>query len=63
MEELEKGLKELKVFAAHRKNNNINQPDLPELPGNKTPTKEYTLRGVSHGSSSICGRECLIRHQ
>ena len=44
MEELEKGLKELKVFAAHRKNNNINQPDLPELPGNKPPTKEYTWR-------------------
>jgi hypothetical protein len=32
MEELEKGLKEMKVFATHRKNININQPDLPELP-------------------------------
>jgi hypothetical protein len=31
MEELEKGLKELKGFATHRKNNNINQPDPPEL--------------------------------
>jgi hypothetical protein len=28
MKDLEKGLKELKEFAAHRKNNNINQPDL-----------------------------------
>jgi hypothetical protein len=27
VEELEKGLKELKGFATHRKNNNINQPD------------------------------------
>jgi hypothetical protein len=27
MEELEKGLKELKGFATHKKNNNINQPD------------------------------------
>jgi hypothetical protein len=27
MEELEKGLKELKGFANHRKKNNINQPD------------------------------------
>ena len=44
MEELEKGLKELKGFAAHRKNNNINQPDLPELPGTKSPTKVYTWR-------------------
>jgi hypothetical protein len=47
MEELKKGLKELKEFATHRKNNNINQPDphhhhLPELPGTKPPTKEYT---------------------
>jgi hypothetical protein len=44
MEELEKGLKELKGFATHRKNNNINQPDLPELPGTKPPTKDYTWR-------------------
>jgi hypothetical protein len=29
MEELEKGLKELKGFATHMKYNNINQPDLP----------------------------------
>jgi hypothetical protein len=29
MEELEKGLKELKEFAAHMKNNSINQPDPP----------------------------------
>jgi hypothetical protein len=28
----------------HRKNNNINQPDPPELPGTKLPSKEYTWR-------------------
>jgi hypothetical protein len=45
MEELEKGLKELKGFATHRKNNNINQPIPPELPGSKLPpTKEYLWR-------------------
>jgi hypothetical protein len=33
MEGLEKGLKELKGFAVHRKNNSINQPDPLELPG------------------------------
>ena len=45
IEELEKGLKELKGFATHRKNNNINQPDTyPDLPGTKPPTKEYTWR-------------------
>ena len=44
MEELEKGLKDLKGFATHCKNNNINQPDTPELSGTKPPTKEYTWR-------------------
>ena len=29
IEELEKGLKELKGVATHRKNNNLNQPDAP----------------------------------
>jgi hypothetical protein len=42
MVELEKGLKELKGFASHRKNNNINQLDALELPGTKPLTKEYT---------------------
>jgi hypothetical protein len=44
MEELEKEPKGRKGFATHRKNNNINQPDPPELPGTKPPTKEYTWR-------------------
>jgi hypothetical protein len=38
------GLKELKGFAIHRKNNNINQPDAQELPGNKPPTRMYTWK-------------------
>jgi hypothetical protein len=42
MEELEKGLKELKGIETHRKNNNINQADHPWLPGTKPLTKEYT---------------------
>ena len=44
MEELEKGLKELKMFVTHRKNNNIKHSDLPELLGTKAPTKEYMCR-------------------
>ena len=44
MEELDKGLKELKGLQPHRRDNNINQPDPPELPGAKPPTKEYTWR-------------------
>jgi hypothetical protein len=44
MEKLGQELKELKGFATHRKNNNINQPDPPKFPGTKPPTKEYTWR-------------------
>jgi hypothetical protein len=37
VEELEKGMKELKGFATHRKNSSI-------IPGTKPPTKEYRWR-------------------
>jgi hypothetical protein len=42
MKVLEKVLKVLKGFAAHRRNNNMNQPVPPELPGTKPVTKENT---------------------
>ena len=32
----------LPIDSAHRKNNNISQPEPPELPGTKPSTKEYT---------------------
>jgi hypothetical protein len=32
------------VCNPRRKNNNVNQADIPELPGTKPPTKEYTWR-------------------
>jgi hypothetical protein len=44
MKELEKGLKELKGFVTHRRDNNINQSEPPELPGTKPPTKKYIWR-------------------
>jgi hypothetical protein len=44
LEELGERLKELKGFATHRKNNNINQPYPPKLPGNKPSISEYTWR-------------------
>jgi hypothetical protein len=44
MEELEKTKGGERVFSPHRKNNNMNQPVLPELPRAKPPTKEYTWR-------------------
>jgi hypothetical protein len=49
MKELVKGPKELTGFAAHRRNNNMNQPVLSELSGNKPPTKEYSWMGDSAG--------------
>jgi hypothetical protein len=57
LKELEKGLNNLKGFATHRKNNNINQPDPPtpksyqEL--NHQPKSNH---GRSHGFSRICSR-------
>jgi hypothetical protein len=47
VEELEKGRIELKGFSTNRKSNNINQPDSPELPGSKPPTKEYPWKDPS----------------
>jgi hypothetical protein len=44
MEELEKGLKELRGFAAPWGSNSVNWPDFPELLGSGQPTKEYTWR-------------------
>jgi hypothetical protein len=36
MEEMEKGLKELRGFAAHVGSNSVNMPDHPGAPGNWT---------------------------
>ena len=44
MEEIEIGLKKLNGLQPHRKNNNVNQQDSPELPWTKPPTKEYIWR-------------------
>jgi hypothetical protein len=46
MKELEKGQKELKEKSLQRRKrkNNMNQPVPLKLPGNKSPTKEYTWR-------------------
>ena len=58
MEELEKGLKELKSLQPHRKNNNINQPDSPELPGTKPSTKEGPTAPATYVTE-----DDLVRHQ
>jgi hypothetical protein len=42
--EVRERIKGAEGFATHRKRNNINQPEPPELPGTKPPTKEYTWR-------------------
>jgi hypothetical protein len=44
MEELEKGLKELKKLVTHRRDNNINQTNTLELPGTEPQNNEYTWR-------------------
>jgi hypothetical protein len=42
MKELEKVPKELNALYPLRRNNNMNSPVPPELPGTKSPTKENT---------------------
>jgi hypothetical protein len=54
MEELEKVLKELKGFAIHRKNDNINKPEPPGLQELNHQSK--CTHGGSHSSSHICCR-------
>ena len=55
MEKLETRLKELKGFTTHRKNNNINQPDPPELTG--------VLMEASRAPSAYVAEDGLIRYQ
>jgi hypothetical protein len=61
MEELEKGLQELRGLQPHRKNNNINQQNPIELPGTKAPTKEYTWRDP--WLQLYVAEDVLVRHQ
>jgi hypothetical protein len=63
MEELEKGLKELKGFATHRINKNINQPDHPELPEPKPPTKEYIHLEVPMDPIAYVAEDGLVGYQ
>ena len=62
MEESEKGLKELKGFATHRKNNNINQPDPPRAYRDET-TIQRVLMEASRAPSAYVAEDGLIRYQ
>jgi hypothetical protein len=42
VEELEKGLKELRGFEAPWRSNSVSKPDPLDLPGTGPPTNEYT---------------------
>ena len=44
MKELEKDWTSWRALQPDRKNNNINEPETPELPQTKQPNKEYTRR-------------------
>jgi hypothetical protein len=55
MEELGEGLKELKGFATHKKNNNINQTTLPPQ-SSQGLNQPRSIHGGTHGSSCICSR-------
>ena len=68
MEELEKGLKELKglesfgrttISTNHRKNNNIKQP---ELPGSKPPTKQSVQKEGPMAPAVYVAEDGFVRH-
>ena len=59
MEELQKGLKELKP---HRRNNIMNKP-VPELSGSKPLTKEYIHMEGTMVPATYVGEGGLVRHQ
>jgi len=61
-EGLGEGLKEMKGFATPQKNSTVNQPDPPELPKTKPPTKEYTLRGPMAPAAYVT-EDGLVWHQ
>jgi hypothetical protein len=61
MEALEKGLKELKGFATHRKNNNMNKPDSPKFKGLNHQTKNNM--DISMAPDTYGAKDDLIWHQ
>jgi hypothetical protein len=61
MEKLEKGLKELKEFATHRKNKIINQQDLQS--SQELNHQQKCTHGESYCSSPICSSGWLGEHQ
>jgi hypothetical protein len=56
VQEVEKGLKGLKVFATPRKNNNINHPDTHPQCSQGLNYQPKSTHGGTHGSSHICSR-------
>jgi hypothetical protein len=61
IEELEKGLKELKGFVTHKKNKNINQIDPPELPETKPPIRVHMVEPMA--PVSYVAEHGLVGHQ
>jgi hypothetical protein len=61
MEELEKGHKELKGFAAPKSNNNMNQPVPPDSQGlNHQPKGKH---GGTQSPAAYIAEDCLVGHQ
>jgi hypothetical protein len=63
MEELEKGLKELRRFAAPWREQHCQQDRSLELPGTGPPTKEYTWRDPWCWPHMYVAEDGLVGHQ
>jgi hypothetical protein len=62
MKKLEKVPKELKGFASHRKNNNMNYPVLQELPGTKPFNQRKHMVGLMAPAAYVA-EGGLVTHQ
>ena len=62
MEELEKGLKELRVLQLHGKSNIVNSPNPPEFPGDWTTNLSVHMEGPM-ALATYVAEDGLVRHQ
>ena len=62
MEELEKGLKELRVLQLHGKSNIVNSPNPPEFPGDWTTSQRVHMVELMAPAAYVA-EDGLVRHQ
>lgn len=62
MEELEKGMKELRGLHIHRGSNSVNMPDPLALSGDSTTNQRIHMEGPM-ALTTYVAEDCLVGHQ